>query len=59
MKTEAEWKKFHPVFLGKTPKTVIKNIQNDAYNQCLLDLMADDLLPDKKKSLDKFRKIVT
>lgn len=56
MKTEAEWKKLYPVSLGNITNHVIEKIQNDAYNQCLLDLMKEDLILDKAKTYHKFQK---
>jgi hypothetical protein len=34
----------------------IKEVQNEAYNQALQDIADDDLLPDKKRNLEKYRK---
>ena len=38
------------------PIHVIKEIQDEAYNQALQDLADNDLLPDKEKNLKKYRK---
>lgn len=52
MKTPEYW---HIVLMGasliSTKQDVILEIQNEAYNQAIFDLAADDLLPDKEKTL--------
>ena len=57
MKTPEYW---HIVLMGasliSTKQDVILEIQNEAYNQAIFDLAADDLLPDKEKNFKKYLK---
>lgn len=56
MKSPKEWKIEKPVTLKNVPDQVIEAIQANAYNQCLLDLKHDSLLPDAKQNLIKYWK---
>ena len=40
----------------KDNEETIKQIQNEAYNQCLHDLADNDLLPNKKETILKYSK---
>jgi hypothetical protein len=52
MKTPEEWADV----LIDNQISIIKQIQDDAYNQCLFDLIADDLLPNKERNIKKYKK---
>ena len=56
MKSVKEHKIEHPIYLKNVPDDIIESIQANAYNQCLLDLKHDSLLPDAKQNLIKYWK---
>ena len=57
MKTPSDYLKLYfPSYKDVTIISVIKIIQNEAYNQCLADLIEDNRVLDKKETIKKFKK---
>jgi len=56
MKTPEELSNALIIATNEAYKTILAEIQKDAYNQALFDLADADLLPDKQKNLIKYMK---
>ena len=52
MRTPEEWADL----LMSNQIAIIKEIQKEAYNQAIIDLANDDLLPDKDRNMKKHMK---
>lgn len=55
MKTSEEFIKDYKN-LNWSIKRLIEEVQKDAYNQCLIDLIVEDLLPDSVVNYKKYKK---